>query len=56
MKTRLYIFKSARSDRGEESGSELRIIDVLLLIVWRFTVSGAHRSITATISFERGCL
>lgn len=33
MKTWLYIFESVGSDRGEENGSELRIIDVLLLIV-----------------------
>lgn len=33
MKTWLYIFKSVGSSGGEGSGSELRIIDVLLLIV-----------------------
>lgn len=33
MKTWLYIFKSAGSDGGEGSGSRVRIIDVLLLIV-----------------------
>lgn len=39
-------------ERGE-SGSQLRIIDVVLLIVWRSMVSRAHRSITATISLEQ---
>lgn len=55
MKTWLYIFKSAGSNSGEESRSELGIIDVPSLIVWCVLVSGAGRSITAAIAPHRAC-
>lgn len=49
METWLYIFKSAGSNSGEESRTELGIIDVPLMIVWCVPVSEAGRSITAAI-------
>lgn len=55
MKTWLYIFKSAGSNSGEESRTELGIIDVPSLIVWCVLVSGAGRSITAAISPDWAC-
>lgn len=52
MKTWLYIFKSAGSNIGEESRTELGIRAVPWVIVWCVIAYGAGGSITAAISAD----